>query len=82
MVTGRHCTKFFSEVLIFIQEVIDSHFKLVDVFGHGFCLKVFHSNLNFALFDLPDSCFQAISALQRRNTAVVTYPSKTMSYVS
>lgn len=59
----KKLTQFFSEILVFVHEVIDSHLKLVDLFGHGLCLPISDSNLIFTLFDLCDGCFQPISAL-------------------
>lgn len=69
----KELTKFFSEILVFVHEVIHSHLKLVDLFGYGLCLKVSHFNLIFTLFDLCDGCFQAINALLYRNRAVITH---------
>lgn len=72
-------TQFFPELLVFVHKVIDSQLELVDLFGHGLCLTISHSNLIVTLFDLGDGCFQTISALPYRNSSVACFPSKSLS---
>jgi len=78
----RILTQFFSEILVFIHEVIDSQLKLVDLFSHGLCLTISHFNLIVTLFDLRNGHFQTINALQQRNRTVNTHPSKSTHFVS